>query len=221
MWLTASQKQAFSARVRNGPQWGKFMYRLKSTALVAAASLALGGCATIVNGTSQDVKFQSDPGGALVRLTGGQSCTTPCEVSLKRRSDLRADFAKPGFKPAGVLIQSRMGGAVVGNLLLGGIIGGAVDSANGASKHLSPNPVHVKLAAEGSAQEAMLIDQKGKESLLATHNDKVRLDVAKTIGAEAAAAGSSATVAAAPASVEPAAMAPAATATALPAPTTN
>ena len=181
------------------------MNSLKGAALVAATSLALGGCATVINGTSQDVKFQSDPGGAEVRLTGGQSCTTPCEVSLKRRSDLRADFAKPGYKPAYVLIQSKTGGAMAGNLLLGGIIGGAVDAANGASNHLSPSPVNLKLAADGSTAEAMLIGNKGAMTALADHNDKVRLDVAKTIGTEAA--GISA--APAPAAAAPVSMAPA------------
>ena len=162
------------------------MKTIANAALVAAASLALGGCATVINGTSQDVKFQSDPGGAQVKLTGGQSCTTPCEVSLKRRHDLRADFSKSGYKPAYVLIQSRTGGAMAGNLLLGGIIGGAVDAANGASNHLDPSPVNLKLAAEGTADEAMLIGNKGKTESLLAHNDKVRVDVAKTIGAEAA-----------------------------------
>ena len=181
------------------------MNSLKGAALVAATSLALGGCATVINGTSQDVKFQSDPGGAEVRLTGGQNCTTPCEVSLKRRSDLRADFAKPGYKPAYVLIQSKTGGAMAGNLLLGGIIGGAVDAANGASNHLSPSPVNLKLAADGSTAEAMLIGNKGAMTALADHNDKVRLDVAKTIGTEAA--GISA--APAPAAAAPVSMAPA------------
>lgn len=164
------------------------MKTIVNVALGAAASFALGGCATVINGTSQDVKFRSDPGGAQVKLTGGQSCTTPCEVSLKRRHDLRADFSKTGFKPAYVLIQSKTGGAMAGNLLLGGIIGGAVDAANGASNHLSPSPVNVKLAAEGTADEAMLIDDKGKTLALAAHNDKVRDDVAETIGAEAAGA---------------------------------
>lgn len=181
------------------------MNSLKGTALVAAASLALGGCATVINGTSQDVKFQSDPGGAQVKLTGGQSCTTPCEVSLKRRSDLRADFAKPGYKPAYVLIQSKTGGAMAGNILLGGIIGGAVDAANGASNHLSPSPVNLKLAAEGTAEEPMLIGEKGAKSALAEHNDKVRIDVAKTIGAEAAGV----SAATAPAAAAPVSMAPA------------
>ena len=162
------------------------MQFFKDAALVAVASVTLGGCATVINGTSQDVKFESLPAGAAVKLTGGQSCITPCEVSLKRRHDLRADFSKSGYKPAYVLIQSRTGGAMVGNLLLGGIIGGAVDAANGASNHLDPSPVNLKLAAEGTADEAMLIGNKGKTESLLAHNDKVRVDVAKTIGVEAA-----------------------------------
>ena len=162
------------------------MQAIGSSALVAVASLVLGGCATVINGTSQDVKFQSDPGGATVKLTGGLGCSTPCEISLKRRTDLRADFAKPGFKPAHVLIQSRTGGAMVGNLLLGGFIGGAVDASNGASNHLVPNPVNVQLAREGTTEEPMLIGEKGAKLAVADHNDKVRADVAKTIGVEAA-----------------------------------
>lgn len=185
------------------------MKTIVKVALGAAASFALGGCATVINGTSQDVKFQSDPGGAQVRLTGGQSCTTPCEVSLKRRHDLRADFSKTGYKPAYVLIQSKTGGAMAGNLLLGGIIGGAVDAANGASNHLDPSPVNVKLAAEGTAEEAMLIGEKGKSLALAEHNAKVRDDVAETIGVEAA--GTMAAAAAPVAAATPAEAAPAAT----------
>ena len=185
------------------------MKTIANAALVAAASLALGGCATVINGTSQDVKFQSDPGGAQVKLTGGQNCTTPCEVSLKRRHDLRADFTKPGYKPAYVLIQSKTGGAMAGNLLLGGIIGGAVDAANGASNHLNPSPVNLKLAADGSADEAMLIGDKGKLASLAEHNAAVRDDVAETIGAEAAGtmpAAAAPVTAASPAETAPAAV---------------
>ena len=198
------------------------MKTIANAALVAAASLALGGCATVINGTSQDVKFQSDPGGAQVKLTGGQSCTTPCEVSLKRRTDLRADFSKTGYKPAYVLIQSKTGGAMAGNLLLGGIIGGAVDAANGASNHLSPSPVNVQLAAEGSTAEAMLIGDKGKKLSLAAHNDEVRSDVAETIGVEAAGAVVEAAAAAPVAAVVPVEAAPATVAVpATPAPVTG
>jgi hypothetical protein len=163
------------------------MTNLHKAALCAATSFALSGCATVINGTSQDVQIASEPSGALVKLTNGTTCTTPCELNLKRRHDLRVDLTKDGYKPVYVLVQSRTGGAAAGNILLGGLIGGVVDGSNGASNHLAPNPVSVKLVPVGIEGQEVLIDKKGKEAgTVQAHNDKVRADVAKTIGADAA-----------------------------------
>ncbi len=84
-------------------------------------------------------------------------------------------------------MQSRTGGAAAGNILLGGLIGGVVDGSNGASNHLAPNPVSVKLVPLGSEGQEVLLDKKGMEAgTVQANNDKVRADVAKTIGADAA-----------------------------------
>ena len=78
-------------------------------------------------------------------------------------------------------------GATFGNILAGGIIGAVVDSSNGASKKLIPNPLNVSLVAIDQAGQEVLIDKKGKETgTVEEHNNKVRLDVAKSIGPEAA-----------------------------------
>lgn len=147
----------------------------------------LSGCATVINGTSQDYSIQSEPSGAKVRLTSGAECTTPCELNLKRRHDFRADISRDGFQPAYVLVQSRTGGAAVGNILLGGLVGGVVDGSNGACNHLFPQPLSIKLAPLDSNAEAELLDRKGKVTgTVFAHNKSVRGDVAKTIGVEAA-----------------------------------
>ena len=153
----------------------------------AGLGFALSGCATVINGTSQSVAFDSNPQGAEVSTTSGAKCVTPCKLELKRKHDLRADFALEGYEPAYVLLQSKTGGAMAGNLLLGGIIGGAVDASNGASNFLSPNPVAVRLARLASGEEATLLAENGEPAKTVTaHNDEVREDVAETIGAEAA-----------------------------------
>ncbi|WP_374530070.1 PEGA domain-containing protein [Novosphingobium sp.] len=155
--------------------------------LVAVAGASLGGCATVINGTSQDYWIESDPSGAIVRLTGGMTCETPCKLNLKRGRDFRADFTLEGYRSAYVLVQSRTGGAAAGNILLGGLIGGVVDGTNGATNHLSPNPLVIRLVPNGSDAKEALIDQDGKEdTTVEAHNAKVRDDVAKTIGADAA-----------------------------------
>src|SRR5687768_14933831 len=154
---------------------------------LAGLGFALSGCATVINGTSQNVAFDSDPHGAQVTLTNGVSCVTPCKIELKRKRDLRADFALEGYEPTYVLVQSKTGGAMAGNILAGGLIGGVVDASNGATNFLSPNPLAVRLARLGSGQEAMLLSEDGAPTKTVTaHNDNVREDVAETIGAEAA-----------------------------------
>jgi hypothetical protein len=160
---------------------------MKVAALAAMLPFALGACATVVSGTKQKVSFDSNAKGAKVTLTSGETCNTPCKIKVKRKYDQRADFSHEGYQPTYVLLQSRLGGSTAGNLLLGGIIGGVVDGTNGASNHLSPNPVNVRMVPVGEMGDAQLLDKKGKVvGTVAANNDKVKLDVAKTIGAEAA-----------------------------------
>ncbi len=155
----------------------KKIYRVASAAMLP---FAIGGCATVINGTSQDYEMASTPEGAKVTLSNGQSCTAPCKVSLKRRNDLTATLELAGYKSEKVYIQSRTGGAGVGNILLGGVIGAGVDASNGSMNSLYPRPLNVKLAAEGSSDEAAILDKKGEViATVAAHNAKVRADVEK------------------------------------------
>lgn len=154
-----------------------------AAAIAATMALALGGCATVLNGTKVDYTSETKPGGALVKFTDGSECTTPCELEFKRKNDQRADITLAGYKPTYVLIQSKLGGSAFGNILLGGGIGAVVDGTNGSSNRLYPRPLIVQLAPEGSDQEAMLLDKKGNVVMsVEQHNDSVRVDVAKTIG---------------------------------------
>jgi len=144
--------------------------------------MGLGGCATVINGTSQDIQVASEPSGASVEFTGGIGCTAPCELSLKRKDDYRAAFVLDGYKSEYVYVQSRTGGAVAGNILAGGLIGGVVDASNGASNSLYPRPLHVRLVPDGSTEEAVLLGKEGEIlSTVAEHNYKVRDDVEQSL----------------------------------------
>ncbi len=154
------------------------MKKIVSAAALAAASFGVSGCATVMNGTSQPVAFKSDPDGAVVKLVSGQSCTTPCQYELKRGKDSMVTYSKDGYQPVNVYIQSRTGGATFGNIIAGGVIGGVIDGSNGASNHLYPDPVYVRLVADGSSEEPVLLDKKGAViSTVAQYNAKVEADV--------------------------------------------
>lgn len=167
--------------------------KMKLMALAMMAGASLGGCATVMNGTNIDYATETDPAGADVVFLNGLKCTSPCTLELRRGSDTRVDITKPGYEPVYVLIQSRLAGSTFGNILAGGIIGGVVDGGNGASNTLAPRPLIVRLAPAGSGQAAMLLDKDGKDMMTVDeHNDKVRIDVAKTIGDDLAGIGAAA-----------------------------
>ena len=159
------------------------MYKFVCVVALSVSALGLGGCATVMNGTSQPVEFRSDPTGAEVELVTGLKCETPCEYSLKRGDDSVVTFTKEGYKSETVYIQSRTGGATVGNILAGGIIGGVIDGSNGASNHLYPDPVSIRLVPVGSDEAAVLLDKEGQAiSTVAEYNTKVAEDVKKGLG---------------------------------------
>ena len=159
------------------------MYKFVCVVALSVSALGLGGCATVMNGTSQPVEFRSDPTGAEVELVTGLKCETPCEYSLKRGDDSVVTFTKEGYKSETIYIQSRTGGATVGNILAGGIIGGVIDGSNGASNHLYPDPVSIRLVPVGSDEAAVLLDQEGQAiSTVAEYNTKVAEDVKKGLG---------------------------------------
>jgi hypothetical protein len=161
--------------------------KFRNISTLFAITFALSGCATVMNGPNIKYEASSDPKGAKVTFSNGASCTTPCKTNMRRKDDTRADITLDGYDPTYVLVQSKLGGASFGNILLGGGVGAVVDGANGASNRLSPNPLIVQLAPAGSGKGAQLLDKKGNVLMsVKAHNDQVRTDVAKTIGAKLA-----------------------------------
>ena len=129
--------------------------------IVASACLvALTGCATVFNGTSQTVTIKSVPEGANVVVTnadgvGVHTGTTPVTLSLKRgRGYFKSEaykvvITKPGFANKEVYLNANMSGWYVGNILVGGLIGFlAVDPLTGAM-YTFPDDVSETLVADG------------------------------------------------------------------------
>jgi hypothetical protein len=122
--------------------------------VAAVAALLLTGCATVTRGTSQKFAIESAPPGAGVALSTGQTCVTPCKLKLKRKHGFTATFTKTGFETYRTEVKSKFSGggaaATAGNVLIGGLIGAAVDGSSGALNNLTPNPLKVKLVESGA-----------------------------------------------------------------------
>lgn len=123
--------------------------------MVAVMLVALCGCGSIINGTTQKVPITTNPTGAVVTATGGDAtanATSPCTLKLKRKHDHMITVELPGYKPQSVQLQSVVSGAVAGNILAGGLIGWGIDAASGGDSRLVPEAVNITLEPEQAAQ---------------------------------------------------------------------
>ncbi|HEY3777030.1 MAG TPA: hypothetical protein VGL35_03135 [Rhizomicrobium sp.] len=96
------------------------IYRI---AAVAALGVALSGCATIIEGTTQPVSVNTTPvDGAQCTLSNSQGTwylTTPGSTTVhKTKTDLNVTCAKPGFQSGHVVAVSHFGAATAGNVLV-------------------------------------------------------------------------------------------------------
>jgi hypothetical protein len=136
----------------------------------AALLVATAGCATVIRGTQQDFTIETTPAGAQATLSTGQSCVTPCTLRLPRKQDFDVTFAMEGYDGGTAHVTSgwSRGGTttfVVGNIILGGLIGMGVDAANGATRDLWPNPLQATLVPRSAASVA--VDQAAQPAVAA------------------------------------------------------
>lgn len=140
-------------------------------AIMAAAAISLSACATVTKGSKDTVKITSTPSDASVTFEDtamkyqDQGCTTPCEIELPRKQTYKTTVEKAGHEPFVYILEPKVstsgGAGMAGNILLGGVIGAAVDASTGAMRDLSPDPVNVTLEPTGGTSTA--VDSKGRE----------------------------------------------------------
>lgn len=118
-------------------------------AAALAGALFGSGCATVTRGSSQAWTVQTEPVGAEVRLSSGETCKTPCTLKKRRKHAFTVDISLDGYQPVKTDVVSSISGkgglGLAGNALIGGLIGLGVDAGTGAARDLTPNPLVVKL----------------------------------------------------------------------------
>jgi hypothetical protein len=107
---------------------------MRTLSLLLAALLLMGatGCATVVRGDAQNMKFNTDPAGARL-LVNGAEYTTPAVVALKRNQNQKIEITREGYRPVVFEMKSVWDGAALGNAVLpGGSLGAATDRVKGS-----------------------------------------------------------------------------------------
>jgi PEGA domain len=119
--------------------------------LLALVGLGLlcANCATVTRGTTNQMQIQSEPTGADVATSLGHRCTTPCTLTIDRKSEFTVGVSKPGYRLVETPVRVQIAGAgaagFAGNIIVGGVVGMVADAATGATLEHTPNPLTVTL----------------------------------------------------------------------------
>ncbi len=111
---------------------------------VTIAVSGLSGCATVTKGSSQTVTVNTDPAGAKCILqregqTIGIVNPTPGSVLIDKDKDVvSVTCEKEGYQETASVLASQFQAMTLGNILIGGIIGVAIDAGTGAMNEYPP-----------------------------------------------------------------------------------
>ena len=126
---------------------------MKKYAYAVGALLLLSGCSCIIEGTTQELMVNTNPPGAdcgfeREGLNIARVSPTPGAATIKKtKHDITVRCNKEGYQEATYLNHSGSAGATWGNIVAGGGIGWAVDSAAGADNKYD-SPVNITLVPE-------------------------------------------------------------------------
>jgi hypothetical protein len=93
-------------------------------------------------------------------------CVTPRVLQKKRHDKIALTITKPGFQAEAFSLVPRASGegvgtSIIGNAIIGGVVGLAVDGVSGAGLDKCPNPVRIQLhpIAAGLRERTLPVQQ--------------------------------------------------------------
>jgi len=143
---------------------------MRATLLVAlwiVTGVVSSGCATVVHGGNQQlVGIASNPSGAQVTVDDQDRGTTPLSLKLERDKPHTIVVKKTGYEDGSAATVPTISGWIWGNILLGGLIGLAVDFISGSAYNVSPETLSVSLTRTVApvAQAAPVVSKTARAS---------------------------------------------------------
>lgn len=129
-------------------------------ALLAISAIAsfvfFPGCATIFNGTSQQVQFASEPSGAEIMVGGVERGETPTSITLKKPglNEKRVTFVKEGYEDRTIVLQKDFASASILNIFGPTVVGFGIDALSGALYNYGPAQYSVEFEKEGTSSRS-------------------------------------------------------------------
>ncbi len=127
--------------------------------------LLLSGCATLFTGTDDDIRFESDPAGAIVFINGLEKGVTPTTVNVKRSiNDVNIALQLDGYETRQFVLEKEFNKASFFNLF--NVLFWAVDAVSGSLMKHAPQYYEITLRPNGMVQSSVTIDIHDAQTLM-------------------------------------------------------
>ena len=123
------------------------------TITICLLTLSLFSCATIFNGTNQDINISSNPSDAKVIIDEKEFGNTPLIAHLARKDNHIIKIKLEGYQEEIITLNRKNSNWFLGNCLFGGLIGMGIDAITGAMYILEPEEINttLKVSEENTA----------------------------------------------------------------------
>lgn len=108
------------------------MKKFLTISILAVFVFMLSSCALLFKGTSEEVRFGSDPQRAEVWVNGAKMGETPISLRLESKKTYTIEFRKEGFKAVTKSITNHVGAGWIVLDILAGLVPVIIDAATGA-----------------------------------------------------------------------------------------
>lgn len=70
--------------------------------VVGAAAIGLSSCGYLIHGTNEKIQITSEPPGATVAMSNGQTAVTPFTATIARNENIAFHISKEGYEPVDI-----------------------------------------------------------------------------------------------------------------------
>jgi hypothetical protein len=161
---------------------------MRKLVLSFCVALLLPACSTITTSPGQKISVITEPAGAVCEIERdgdviGIVNPTPGNAFVDRSvRDVGITCSRAGYERAATVVQAGFQPMTLGNVLIGGLVGLAVDSASGAIAQY-PRVVRLRLEPEPGTQRTLLRQDAGNRLAEA---DRLAVDEIAAINAACA-----------------------------------
>lgn len=138
-------------------------------------SFSLSACATLFDGTSQVVSFNSEPNRVKVFINGVQIGTTPLSTQISRKRSTIVLARKEGYQDQQMVLQTKLNNYFWGNIICiicGGVFGSTTDYVSDAMVEYAPNNYYFSLdpiKISEAEQNRLSYEKKVRNFILLNH----------------------------------------------------